>query len=1020
MRPLPNPLRPGTRLPRSVRLVAGLAAAWTLLAGGLEAQTVSGDEIGLPSTRSYSFDEIGEVTRGAQIDFDALGRIVVFRAGACVVLNDTTWLDIADRSPGVPQMEFVELDGQDEGYYGALGAWGLVRMTNGLLRPTLLTPAGAPPWVATANFNQAVPMADGVCFVSMSGLVYWERATGRQSFHELDVISAAFRLGESLYLSTHAHDLHRFDPATRTLMRLARPEIPGEVIDQVTAFNETQVLLSATDGRLFLFDGSHCTPFPGPLGQQSLGRITAMCRLTEGNFAVAISGAGVYLAGADGRILTSLTTPEYHRVTEMAARENGVLWIVTENGVEKILYNSALTSFGQRQGLPLSWPQLVRWRGRIVVASGGRLYEAITGPRGDTTRFQLMSGQPEAAIWGLATDGTELLIGTNQGVSVRTAAGGFELVVAGIDVGRIAHVGDTFLVLGTKEIAAVRQVDGRWTEAAPRVPGVGYPLVAHALPRSAWLELGPGRVARVSLRDARLHVQLLDRFPWPESRWINVGWMGDTVALSNVPAGRVYFDERTETFVDRPELARLLDPAPYPVLRFRQDGTGTIWALHERGVFTIREQDGQPVFDTSTYGTSDARFPIGVILPDDDVWLLGGQSLHHVNRKFAPSARPPYRPMLVSMLDGRSGRELLTRPGTLAAPPTFTHEQNSLVLRFFAGSYAGRQPPAYEYHLTRDGERHIAVGTRSLLALTDLREGRYRLDVRLSSANTTLGPPLTIDFRVAPPWFRTWYAYTGYGAALLGILYGLLRWSTHRARAQTLALEKLVAARTNELRDAMQRLNDETRQSATLAERNRLAGEIHDSVQQGLSGLMLQLDATLKLADLPPGVRNRLHIARNMVSFTRHEVQHAVWDMESPILEGTELGEALRKIAALIDPGPARMEVRVEGPPVELPSAVKHHLLRIGQEAMTNAVRHAAARTITVSVTYEPAGVALRVADDGNGFVPQAVLSSGFGQFGLRGLRGRAEKIGGNLQIHSTPGQGTTVSITVATTVPVL
>jgi signal transduction histidine kinase len=989
-------------------------------AGEVRSQAGGGNEIGLPSTRSYSFDEIGEVTRGAQIDFDSLGRIVVFRAGACVVLNDTTWMDIADRSPGAPQMEFVELDGESGGYYGALGAWGLVRMAGGLLRPTPLTPAAAPKWVETANFNQVVPMAEGVCFISMSGLVYWERATGRQSFHELDNIASAFQLGGAIYISTHAHDLYRFDPAARSVSPLARPAIPGEVIDQVTPFSDTQVLLSATDGRLFLFDGRRFTAFPGPLGEQPLGRITAMCPLTEGDFAVAISGAGVYLAGADGQILTSLTTPEYHRVTEMAARENGVLWIVTENGVEKILYNSALTSFGQRQGLPLSWPQLVRWRGRIVVASGGRLYEASTGPRGDTTRFHLMSSQPESAIWGLATDGSDLLIGTNQGVSVRTEAGGFELVAAGIDVGRLAWVGDACLVLGTKEIAALRRVNGRWQEVAPRAAGLGYPLVAHATPRSAWLELGPGRVARVALRDERLHVQLLDQFPWPVSRWVNVGWIGDTVVLSNVPAGRVFFDEVTEAFVARPELSRLLEAAPYPVLRCRQDGSGTIWAMHERGVFTIHEHDGQPVFDTATYGTSDARFPVGVILPDDDVWLLGGQSLHHVNRKFAPSARPPYRPTLVSLLDGRSGRELLARPGTVAVPPAFTHEQNSLVLRFFAGSYAGRQPPAYVYHLTRDGVRHIAVGTRSLLALTDLREGRYRLDVRLSSANTTLGTPLTIAFRIEPPWFRTWYAYTGYGAALLGILHGLLRWSTHRARAQTIELEKLVAARTNELRDAMQRLNDETRQSATLAERNRLAGEIHDSVQQGLSGLMLQLDATLKLADLPPGVRNRLHIARNMVSFTRHEVQHAVWDMESPILEGTELGEALRKIAALIDPGPARMEVLVEGPPVDLPSAVKHHLLRIGQEAITNSVRHAAARTITITVTYEPGSVALRVADDGNGFVPQAVLSSGFGQFGLRGLRGRAEKIGGNLQIHSTPGQGTAVSVTVVTAVPVL
>jgi signal transduction histidine kinase len=181
---------------------------------------------------------------------------------------------------------------------------------------------------------------------------------------------------------------------------------------------------------------------------------------------------------------------------------------------------------------------------------------------------------------------------------------------------------------------------------------------------------------------------------------------------------------------------------------------------------------------------------------------------------------------------------------------------------------------------------------------------------------------------------------------------------------------------------------------------------------------MLHLDSTLKLAGLTPEIRARLAVARNMVSFTRHEVQHAVWDMETPLLEGTELDEALRKIAALIGHGGAQLRITVTGRPVALSPATKHHLLRIAQEAMTNAVRHAAARTITITLAYEPEGVVLSVSDDGNGFVPGEVLASGLGHFGLRGLRGRAGKIGGDLHLESAPGQGTTVRVTVRIPVP--
>jgi signal transduction histidine kinase len=211
----------------------------------------------------------------------------------------------------------------------------------------------------------------------------------------------------------------------------------------------------------------------------------------------------------------------------------------------------------------------------------------------------------------------------------------------------------------------------------------------------------------------------------------------------------------------------------------------------------------------------------------------------------------------------------------------------------------------------------------------------------------------------------------------------------------------------------MEKLNEETRNAATLAERDRLAGEIHDSLQQGLSGLMLQLDSTLKLPAVSGDVRSRLNVARNMVSFTRHEVQHAVWDMESPLLEGTDLEEALRKIAALIGTGSARIEISVSGQSVPLPSATQHHLLRIAQEAITNAVRHAGPTTIAVRLEYRPEAVFLGVKDKGAGFDPDDVLENRVGHFGLRGLRGRAAKIGGDLRIESSPANGTSIEIVV-------
>jgi len=158
-------------------------------------------------------------------------------------------------------------------------------------------------------------------------------------------------------------------------------------------------------------------------------------------------------------------------------------------------------------------------------------------------------------------------------------------------------------------------------------------------------------------------------------------------------------------------------------------------------------------------------------------------------------------------------------------------------------------------------------------------------------------------------------------------------------------------------------------------------------------------------------VRSRLNVVRNMISYARHEVQHAVWDMESPLLEGTGLGDALRKISALVNVAGVNIETSVTGVPIDMPQTAKHHLLRMAQEATTNAVRHAHASRIDIELQYEPMAVSLTIVDDGIGFVQDEVRSKTFGHFGLRGLRARAEKISGTLTIESAPGAGTLVRI---------
>ncbi|HEU5080591.1 MAG TPA: ATP-binding protein [Opitutaceae bacterium] len=226
-------------------------------------------------------------------------------------------------------------------------------------------------------------------------------------------------------------------------------------------------------------------------------------------------------------------------------------------------------------------------------------------------------------------------------------------------------------------------------------------------------------------------------------------------------------------------------------------------------------------------------------------------------------------------------------------------------------------------------------------------------------------------------------------------------------------LRRRVAQRTADLNAAMKQLREETQTSATLTERNRLAGEIHDSIEQGFSGVIFQLETTAKRSTCPPEIRAGITLARNMVAFSRQEVRHAVWNLHSPLLDNADLSLALRSIASHLESDALQITVSVEGTARRLGSTVEHHVLRVAQEAIANAAKHARAQHADVRLTFEDSFVSLSVRDDGCGFDPANVLGRAAGHFGLRSLRGRAAKVHGELTIESTVGKGTTVSLRV-------
>ncbi len=214
------------------------------------------------------------------------------------------------------------------------------------------------------------------------------------------------------------------------------------------------------------------------------------------------------------------------------------------------------------------------------------------------------------------------------------------------------------------------------------------------------------------------------------------------------------------------------------------------------------------------------------------------------------------------------------------------------------------------------------------------------------------------------------------------------------------------------LRQAMATIRQKLRSGAVLEERNRIARELHDTLEQELAGITMQLDLASDCFQGAPNVAQQaLETARSMSRHSMIEARRSVWDLRCHLLENGDLISALSGIIRPLAPhDQVKIAIKISGDPVRLPGAVEMNLLRIGQEAVANAVKHAHARHIEVDLRYARDNVRLCIHDDGVGFSSEM---SPVGHFGLLDMRERAQSLGSALQIDSVPARGTTIAIDV-------
>jgi signal transduction histidine kinase/ligand-binding sensor domain-containing protein len=434
------------------------------------------------------------------------------------------------------------------------------------------------------------------------------------------------------------------------------------------------------------------------------------------------------------------------------------------------------------------------------------------------------------------------------------------------------------------------------------------------------------------------------------------------------------------------------------VSHIEDDGRGTLWLSTTRGICRVRKQD---IWDLASgkirkvepvnYGVADGLrsaqcapgYPTsggGTRSSDGRLWFPTSRGLAVLDPKDRTAGvAAPIVHLLEVTVDGR--------PISVTESAKLAPGNGRMQFRYTGIYLSAPERVRYSYRLEGlDGE-WISSVARRVTNYNSLPHGKYRFTVRAGVPNAPLGET-SFAFDLLPHFYETaWFRYFCAALAAAGI------WGLYNLR----------------LRQIRQRF------SLVLEERGRLAREIHDTLAQGFVGISSQLDAVaLTLNGHVDLARKHLDLARKMVRHSLTEARRSVMDLRASALEGHDLPAALSEAAPQWTAGSAvQIRVDIEGESRPLPEETEQHLLRIAQEAVTNAVKHASASHVRIHLEMAGRKLSLRVADDGRGFEQDEAFSELGGHFGLLGMRERAERLGGQLQLYSEPGQGTEVAVTV-------
>jgi signal transduction histidine kinase/ligand-binding sensor domain-containing protein len=400
------------------------------------------------------------------------------------------------------------------------------------------------------------------------------------------------------------------------------------------------------------------------------------------------------------------------------------------------------------------------------------------------------------------------------------------------------------------------------------------------------------------------------------------------------------------------------------------------------------------IFDQfdGAHSSSGALQPIEAKSPDGRLWFVGSQFVQMIdpNRSyFHPSPPPVHVEEIIADQKAFSPQDDIR----LAPGP------HDIEIRYTALSFALPQRVRFRYMLEGQDKGWQDPGTRREAFYTNIAPGPYRFHVIACNSDGVWNETgAELRFTVAPAYYQTWWF-----RALFSLAAAAALWILYLVRLKQATAE--IQARLGERMD----------------ERERIARELHDTLLQSFQGITLHFQrARNLLPDRTAEAIETLDTALDGAEEAIVEGRDAIHDLRSPTISAKTLAEEItalgEELAAKVtnQEEPVQFRTVVEGSAYTLRPTAHIDIFRITREAIRNAFIHSQGRLIETEIAYTESLFRLRIRDDGKGIDPdERVRAERTGHWGLRGMRERAERLGGELEVWSEPGAGTEIELRV-------